>query len=231
MIGEPCFIPSEGTMPKRLLLIFLLLGLTFFASASWAATSGPYLEVEGYGTWLSDSKNQTDTGTFNTEYGGETGWGLALGYDFANDYPAIGRGRVELEAASRRNSVKKLAFTEGNLSATGDFRVKSLMVNFIVEHHDESIKVPYLVFGAGYAQVSISRVFPANTLFIASSSADVFAYQLGAGLGLAFGDHLTLDVGYRYFATLKPKLELASGSSFKTEIASHNLLVGLRLKY
>jgi outer membrane immunogenic protein len=231
MSGETRFISSEGTMPTRLLLILLLLVLIFPASLSWAAAPGPYLEIEGYGAWMSDSKNQTDTGTFNTAYAGGTGWGVALGYDLADAHPALGHGRVELEAASRRNSVKKLSFAEGSLSASGAVKVKSLMANTIVEHHDQTRWVPYLALGAGYAEVSIDRVQTAGTDFIDAGTADVFAYQLGAGVGFELGDHLTLDVGYRYFATLKPKLKLADGSSFKMDLASHNLLVGLRLKY
>jgi opacity protein-like surface antigen len=231
MTSMAIFMTSEGTMPKPLLLILLLLGLTLSASPVQAATSGPYLEVEGYGTWLNDSKNQTDAGTFNSEYDGGAGGGLALGYDFAGAYPEIGRGRVELEAAYRRNSVKNLEFAEGTLSASGDVTVKSLMVNTIVEYKDEKVWIPYLLLGLGYADVSISKVRTEGTNFISSSSDGVFAYQVGAGLGVGLGDHFTLDIGYRYFGTLDPSLELADGSSFDSEIGSHNLVLGLRFKY
>jgi len=226
------FTSSEGTMPMRLLPILLLFALVFSGSVSWAAAPGPYLEVEGYGTWLADSKNDTDTGSFNIEYdGAETGWGVALGYDLVDAYPQIGQGRLELEAASRKNSLKKLDFAEGDLPATGDVTVKSLMVNTIAEYHNGTIWVPYLAIGLGYAEVSIDRIRTTGTDFISSSSDGVFAYQVGAGLGIAAGDHVTFDVGYRYFATLDPELELADGSKFTTQIGSHNVLLGMRFKY
>lgn len=218
-------------MPLPLLLIVLLLGLTVPAVPAQAAAPGPYLEAEGYGAWLTDSKNRTDGGTFNAEYDGGIGWGLALGYDFAGAFPRIGHGRVELEAASRRNSLKKLEFSEGALSASGDVTVKSLMVNTIVEYKDEKVWIPYLLLGVGYADVSISRVRTAGTDFVSSSSDGVFAYQVGTGLGIGFGDHFTVDIGYRYFGTPRPKLELADGSTFDSEVGSHNLVLGLRFKY
>ncbi|MEJ2690101.1 MAG: outer membrane beta-barrel protein [Deltaproteobacteria bacterium] len=218
-------------MSTRLLSILLLLTLTLFASVSWAATPGPYLEIEGYGTWLNDSKNQTDSGTFNADYDGGPGWGVAVGYDLVDAYPGIGSGRLELEAASRRCTVQNLAFAEGKLPATGTVKVKSLMANTIVEYHHYTIWVPYLALGAGYAEVSVSRVSTVGTPFIASCSSRVFAYQVGTGLGIEINDHLSADIGYRYFATQNPTLELADGSKFKSEFGSHNILLGLRFKY
>lgn len=219
-------------MPKCLLILLLFLGLTLAASPLRAAEPGPYLELEGFGSWLSGSKNLTNAGSFNAEYdGASTGGGVALGYDFAEAYPNIGRGRLELEAASRKNAVKKLAFAEGKLPANGDVTVKSLMVNTIGEYYNGTRWLPYLALGAGYAKVSITQVSTAGTAFIASSSDGVFAYQFGTGLGVELGDHLILDLGYRYFATLRPNLKLTDGSTFKGEVASHNLLLGLRFKY
>ncbi len=223
-------IPNEVAMLKRLLSILILLGLTFPAAA-WALTPGPYLELEGYGIWLNDSDNQTDSGNFNLTYDGGIGGGLALGYDLLDSHPKLGRGRVELEVASRKSAVDKLDFVEGSLSASGDLTVTSLMVNTIADYHDHTNLVPYLLLGAGYADVSIDQISPFGTPFIASSSDGVFAYQVGAGLGFMLGDHLTVDIGYRFFGTLKPKFKLADGSSFTSEVASHNLMLGLRYKF
>ena len=231
MTGAQHFISSGEAMPIRLLLTLFLLGLTFSASVVHAATPGPYLELEGYGSWLADSRNQSAAGSFNADYQGGTGWGLALGYDFAQAYPGIGRGRFELEGARRRISLNKLSFVEGKLPVTGKVTVTSVLVNTIGEYRNETRWVPYVTLGVGYAHVAVSQVRVAGTAFIASSSASVFAYQAGTGLGIELGDHLTLDVGYRYFATLKPKLRLTDGSRFKSEVDSHNLLLGVRLKY
>jgi opacity protein-like surface antigen len=149
-----------------------------------------------------------------------------------DSHPAIGRGRVELEAARRQSSVDKLEFVEGTLPASGDLTVNSLMVNTIADYRDHNSRlVPYLCIGGGYAEVSVDQVRPLGTPFIASGSDGVWAYQLGAGLGIELSDHFAFDIGYRYFGTQKPKFTLADGSSFTSEIVSHNLRLGLRYKF
>jgi len=154
-----------------------------------------------------------------------------VGYDLLDAHPSLGRGRVELEVASRRSPMDKLEFVEGSLPVSGDLTVNSLMVNTIADYHDNSRLVPYLSIGGGYAEVSIDQVSPLGTPFIASGSDGVLAYQLGAGLGIELGEHLTVDLGYRYFATEKPDFQLADGSKFTSEIVSHNLMVGVRYKF
>jgi opacity protein-like surface antigen len=231
MTGKPRILPSEGSMPTRLLLPLVLLALILSTAPARAAGPGPYLEAEGIGSWLNDSRNRTAEGTFNAEFQRERGWGLALGYDLAGAYPEIGSGRLELEAARRRPALKKLDFAEGKLPATGKVAIRSLMCNTIAEYHDPSPWVPYVALGVGYAEVAVSQVSAVGTPFIAASKDRVLAWQAGGGMGIELGDHLTLDVGYRYFATLQPQLQLADGSTFKMEVGSHNLLLGVRLKY
>lgn len=224
-------IPNEATMLTRLPLILILLGLTFSATAARATTPGPYLALEGYGTWLDDSDNQTDAGIFNAGYDGGIGGGVALGYDLVGAYPALGRGRVELEVASRRGTVDKLVYAEGTIPASGELTVNSIMVQTIADYHGNSRLVPYLSIGVGYAEVSIDPVSFGGEPIIASSSDGVLAGQLGAGFGIELGEHLTVDMGYRYFATRRPTFQLANGSNFTNETVSHNLMLGLRFKY
>lgn len=231
MSDRSSIIPNEVTMLTRLLSILILLGLTFFASAAGAATPGPYLTLEGYGTRLDESDNQTDTGIFNATYDGGIGGGVALGYDLAGAYPSLGRGRVELEVASRKSTVDKLVFVEGTIPASGELTVNSIMVQTIADYHGNSRLAPYLSIGVGYAEVSIDQISFAGEPIIAASSDAILAGQLGAGFGIKLGDHLTVDMGYRYFATRKPNFKQADGSNFTSEMVSHNLLVGLRFKY
>ena len=218
-------------MPKYLPMILVLLGLFLFAAPVFAASPGPYLEVEGLGSWPNDSRNQSASGTFNASFKQGHGWGIALGYDLVDAYPDVGTGRVELEAADRQNDFKKLEFVDGKPPASGKLEIKSLLCNTFAEYHSPSIWTPYVGLGAGYAEVSVDQVTAAGVPFIAASKDQVFAFQVGCGVGLALGDHLTLDLGYRYFATLQPELKLADGGTFKTRIGVHNVLLGLRLKY
>ena len=231
MSAQTPLLSHERTRPYWLLAILILLGLSISAAAARAASPGPYLTVEGYGTWLRDSVNQTEEGDFNTTYKAGFGGGLALGYDLLDAHPALGRGRVEVEVASRRGSVDQLEFVEGSLPASGELTMNSLLVNTIADYHKNSRLVPYLSLGGGYAEVSIDQVSPQGVPFISSGSDKVWAYQLGAGLGIMLGDHLAVDLGYRYFGTEKPKFRLADGSNFTCKIVSHNLLVGLRFRF
>lgn len=218
-------------MLSRLLSILILWSLMFSASAAWAATPGPYLAVAGYGTWLEESDNQTATGNFNARHLGGGGGGVAVGYDLVDAYPALGRGRVELEVASRRSGLDELDFPEGTLPVSGDITMNSLMFQTCAEYRRKAPLVPYVSIGVGYAEVSIDPISPVGEPFIASSSDGVLACQLGAGVGVELGQHLTVDLGYRYFATRDPKFTLADGSEFTSEIVSHSLLLGLRVKF
>jgi len=218
-------------MLSRLLSLLVLLGMILSTSAARATTPGPYLELAGSGTWLADSENQSDTGHFNATYVGGLGGGVALGYDFVDLHPAIGKGRVELEFASRRGSVDTLDFAEGRLPASGDIKITSVMFNTIADYHDNSRLVPYVSFGFGYAEVAIDQISPMGVPFVAASKDGVFACQVGAGLGVELGNHLAVDLGYRYFGSERPKFKLVDGSSFEGQVGSHNVLLGLRYKF
>lgn len=69
--------------------------------------------------------------------------------------------------------------------------MKGLMVNAIVEYADEGPWMPYLVLGAGYADVSINRVSSAGTDVTASSVQRGFACQVGTGRGWEYSSGIT----------------------------------------
>lgn len=218
-------------MTKRLLPIIVSLCLLLPALPALATGSGPYLEVQGFATWINESKNQTDQGDFSLKFDSGTGYAAALGYDLGEAYPEIGTGRLELEVASRKGSLQNAKFADATVPASGDLKVTSYMVNTIAEYHELSIWVPYFLVGAGYAEVSFDGADIYGMPLDSGSSDKVFAYQAGGGLGMEIGDHVTLDLGYRYFATLDPELKQADGSKIKSEFGSHNVLLGLRFKY
>ncbi len=54
----------------------------------------------------------------------------------------------------------------------------------------------------------------------------VLAYQISLGLGYAIREDATIDVRYRYSSALDPEFE-----GVEIEAASHNVLLGLRVRF
>ncbi len=86
---------------------------------------------------------------------------------------------------------------------------------------------PYIELGAGVARVEVND-------FTAGDFNDddiVFAYQGGAGLAFDLTERLTVDLGYRYFATDDPSFSTAGNNisqDVEFEYAQHGALVSLR---
>lgn len=130
----------------------------------------------------------------------------ALGYNF---------GSARLEAA--------LGYQKHNVSDEEDVDVSllTLMANAYYDFDAGSGVKPYIMGGLGMAHINVSDTF-------ADETDNVFAWQLGAGLGFEVADNTTLDLGYRY---LKPSDFSVDDSADKAEWAVHNFMVGLRYQF
>jgi len=202
-------------------IVFLL--LTFVAIPAFAA--GPYVGAEGGAVFLQKS-TVSQSGFPDFDLKTKTGFGLGLvgGFDF-------GTYRLEGEFAYRRNNNKEV--TSGGLTGTigGDFSTMALMVNGYYDFKTVSPTVyPYLGAGIGAARDSLKATDDVGVTQVDDSKI-VFAYQLAAGVAYNVTKELTLDLGYKYFATSKPELEDTSGSKAKVEYMSHNLFLGARYSF
>ena len=96
---------------------------------------------------------------------------------------------------------------------------------------------PYIGGGVGFATLYLSDTYGTNTKtglrtrLYDSDDDTVFAYQVGAGLEIAFTPMLSLDMGYRYFGTAKAKFDNHSSTTTELKFESHNASVGLRIKF
>ncbi len=133
----------------------------------------------------------------------DTGLALngAIGYDF---------GDARLEAAVGYQS-HDVADSE---SQDGDISLLTVMANAYYDIDTGSDITPYLMAGAGLAHVDPSGAETDN----------VFAWQVGAGLGFKVAEGTTLDLGYRY---LKPN-KFDTGNGRHGKLAVHNVMLGLR---
>ncbi|AOS84690.1 hemagglutinin [Chlorobaculum limnaeum] len=145
----------------------------------------PSLEVDGY-----DIDDALDSGLVLNG---------AFGYNF---------GSARLEAAVGYQSHDVSDFDDVNIS------ILTVMANAFYDFDTDSGIRPYIMGGAGIADVDTNQDTDSET---------VFAWQVGAGLGFEIADNTTLDLGYRY---LKP-----SEIEDSIDIDSHNVMLGLRYQF
>ena len=211
------------------MLIVLCLPLLFCGPVS-AQHAGLYVGGLIGGNALMTSKASDDQGSFNLKF--EPGWqgsGI-VGWDFEPGNP-VGEGRVELEYTRRSNRLDKVQFAEGKVSASGDLTVDSLLINcFGIMYGDDRLWSPYVGLGLGAARYAASDLQVTGQA-LSNGSTVVFAFQLGAGFDIQMTTHLSLDLGYRFFSSIRPKFSEGNGHNFAMNYFSHNVVLGLRLGF
>lgn len=188
----------------------LMVGVTLgVAMPAFAVEGKPYASMTTGVTFLNDSDLSYPEERGSVDF--ETGYnlGAALGYDF-------GPGRVEVEIAYRDNEANRLTRQGTTTEVDGNFSALSFMVNGYYDFRNRSIVTPFVTAGLGYANVD-AEDFDDHT---------VFAYQVGAGVGIALNKQVSLDLGYKYFATDDPEFD-----EVEAEYSSHNLIAGLRFSF
>lgn len=189
---------------KKLILPLLVAGCFALPSLAQAETN-PYVSLSGGLGLMTDSTVDGDLVEYKSGF--LVNGALGLKTDYA---------RLEAEIGYHRNDLDTWggapAFPDSNIS------VWSFMANGYLDYNmADSDITPYIMAGLGYASVNGDN---------GSDTFDdgVFAWQVGAGVGFKAADKVTIDVGYRYFATGDADL---GGDVFS--IASHNILAGVRI--
>ena len=148
-----------------------------------------------------------------------------VGYDF-------GTARLEGEVSYQKNDLDKLTVSfsgiSGSANISGDVTSLAFLLNGYYDFHNNSDFTPYVSAGIGMANISVND-FGAPSMGISQSADEddtVFAYQLGAGLGFAVTEVLTIQLKYRYFSVANPEFD-----GVEVEVDSHNILAGLRVGF
>ena len=211
-----------------------LLGLTLLivpGTAALAQHATPYLTINGGAALSNDMSLEDSAGHYAAEFDTGYSWGGAIGLDLGHSYPQIGTGRIELELTDRVLPLKNASFTTGSDPGDGDLETISIMFNTIAEYAKTShYGTPYLGLGLGAAQVSLLETTVAELPMIDDDTI-TFAYQFFTGTTLSLGKRFELDLRYRFFSTLDPKLTDALGRNVETDLGIHDLTVGLRLSF
>ncbi|TWJ26425.1 outer membrane protein [Geobacter argillaceus] len=138
---------------------------------------------------------------------------------------------AELKAIDDKSSGSRYRSIDGSLGAL------AMMGNVFFDLHNNSRVTPYWGAGAGLAVLNLSDTFGTNTTtgsrdFIYSGANDtVFAYQAGGGVEIALNRQLSLDLGYRYFGTSTATFDKDVTRTTELKLESHNVAVGLRVKF
>jgi opacity protein-like surface antigen len=156
--------------------------------------------------------------------------GGTAGYDF-------GIVRLEGELSYKYNEIDTInGRSPGYYYLEDEVGTFAFMANMFIDLHNDSPVTPYFGGGIGFATISITNDVYDDYYYYEDETDDdsVFAYQLGGGVEIALNRNLSLDVGYRYFATDTAKFDVNTyyiSQTSKIKLESHNVAVGLRFKF
>jgi opacity protein-like surface antigen len=207
-------------------------GVSAGAHADWYVSGNV-----GANQILDSDLNETGSGiSANGELEFDTGYGLngAVGYGFNNF-------RLEGELSYRQADIDSLtvnSVTVGSIVVTslgtfpvdGDISSLGFMANGWYDFDTGTDWVPYIGGGVGTAKINAEIGSIAGIPVNFDESDWVFAYQAGAGIGYNISPTVTVQLGYRYFATSDPEFESA-GVTDEAEFQSHNIEVGIRFRF
>lgn len=214
--------------PTSLMLTALCLTLLICAPAR-AGHTGLYAGAFLGGSVVPAATSSDDQGSFNLTYApGLTGTAV-LGWELAPG-SSVGEGRIELEYSRRSNRLDKADFLQGKVPADGSMTVDSLLLNTFGVYRSKSPFTPYFGVGAGAARIAADNLKVTGQL-LSNSDALAFAYQAGTGVDYLLAGALYLDLGYRFFGIIPPRLTESNGLKFKSDYFSHNVVLGLRLGF
>lgn len=224
-------LPISGRtyMNKFIITTAALCFSLLFSAPARAQHSGPYIGGFVGGGALMNAKGSDSQGDSRLSFKPALMEGGVVGWDLEPD-SVLGEGRIELEYSRRGNTLDKVTFAEGSVPAGGTLTSDSLLLNCIGVFHDDTIWAPYLGLGAGAARIKADNLTVTGQA-LSNDSAIVFAYQVQAGFDIALTNHFSLDLGYRFFSTIRPAFTESNGRTFKMDYLNHSAVLGLRVGF
>ena len=215
---------------KRIIQCTVLLAFLFLPVQTIMAAGNFYLGLHGGAAIPDDSKATDSDGRYNIDYDLGFDGSITLGYNLGDDYPKIGRGRVEFEVNYAENDLDEADFAEGKVSAGGSIKRTGLMINTIGEHKTSSGVIIYALLGGGFAKIELDNATILDQP-LADDDETELAFQVGAGIGWEMNRHITYDIGYRYLLTTDPNFTTAEDKGLDYEYACHRILAGIRFNF
>ena len=147
--------------------------------------------------------------------------------------------RVEIEVTYRRNGFDESDWSHfsksGRFETNGDVASLAFMANVFWDIDTGTKFTPSLGMGLGVAQVAFDDVSDADGPLFDETETGL-AFQLGAGLGYALTEVLTLSLDYRFFVafvspTADPGQPGIGGEEFNMEYTNSSFWLGLRYQF
>ncbi len=222
----------------RVKFIILAALLTLAIPVVCAATPpriGPY--VSGFAgvsipqnTDVASSNFSTNTSfSDRVEFDPSINIGGTAGFDFGDIRleGELSYKHGEIATITDQNTGQRFHNADGNIGAL------AMMFNAFFDLHNQSPVTPYVGGGIGFAAMHLSDTFVSEfgPPIYNEDDDTVFAYQGGAGLEIALNQRLSLDLGYRYFATSNAKFGAGRNITTELKYQSHNAAVGLRVRF
>lgn len=208
---------------KRKLLAIMVAGISAAPSLAQAAT--PYVSGSVGLGFASNSSVSVSGVTVNDFISYKSGvpFGFAIG---------LKEDTIRLEAAAsfQTNSMDKITDPTDGVSYTAasgnKIKISSYMAN---AYYDYAIKgsniAPYVMGGIGAATIK-----PEINAW-ALDSKTVFAWQLGAGVGVRASDNIVVDLGFRYIKPGSYKFIGPDETEATMSTSSSNILAGVRYNF
>lgn len=227
-------------MKKHLITVAAAIAALSLPAICTAAPARPGGYVSGFiGASMTRDTDATtvdfvtpDTFSDRIEFDPGINLGGTGGYDFGffRLEGELSYKHAEMKAINNRDIGERFRSIDGSLGAL------AMMGNAFFDLHNNSPVTPYWGAGAGLAVLRLSDTFGTSTTsgtrFIYSEADDtVFAYQVGGGVEIALNRQLSLDIGYRYFGTSTATFDEDFTRSTELKLESHNVAVGLRVKF
>lgn len=194
-----------------------------------AMHAGPYVGAFIGGNALMIAQGSDAKGDFGLSFKPAILGSAVLGWDLEPGNP-VGEGRVELEYTRRSNPLDQVKFVEGSFKGGGRVASDALLLNCIGVSRDSSRLSPYFGVGVGAARIKVADL-TVSGVPLGTGSDTVFAYQILTGFDVALSDHLSFDLGYRFFGSASPRFTESNGLKSRMEYLNHTVLLGLRVGF
>ncbi|MGB7061766.1 MAG: outer membrane beta-barrel protein [Candidatus Zixiibacteriota bacterium] len=227
----------------RRVVLIVLAGLLSVPFAAKAADQGYFF----VGAGVDLPGEELDAPVHFSDFGVRTDTKAGFLVNCGGGYQIAENLRLEGQVGYRSSKIDDIEVTYMNVvgigveGGSGDITSLSFMVNTWYDFYDRGRWLPYFGGGIGAAQVSLKDFSigthpslpnpPITQRLLVDDEDWQFAYQAGAGLGYALSESFTVDLGYRYFASLKPKFTDAGANELKADYVHHSVQLAMTYKF